>query len=128
MSFACGHRYAGVQNDTNTVMILSVHISWAFFIYNQAFIGLCSELHSSLPLPPSAQNCFPLQVTKSLLSGHVKPMPKHDKKNLGGGFKHCVIFAPIWRIFFFLTNLFQRGWFNHQLVLRMAWERARLHR
>ena len=36
-------------------------------------------------------------------------------KNLGGGFKYFFIFIPTWGRFpFWLINIFQMGWFNHQ--------------
>ena len=35
-------------------------------------------------------------------------------ENLGGGFKHFLIFIPIWGNDPIFTNIFQMGWFNHQ--------------
>ena len=34
---------------------------------------------------------------------------------LGGGFKYFFTFTPIWGKIPILTNMFQRGWLNHQL-------------
>ena len=40
---------------------------------------------------------------------------KNWKGELGGGFKHFVMFTPTSAKIPNLTNIFQMGWFNHQL-------------
>ena len=38
-----------------------------------------------------------------------------------GGFKYFVMFTPTWTNWSNLTNIFQRRWFNHQLVHHVQW-------
>ena len=37
--------------------------------------------------------------------------------HLGAGFKHVLVSPPTWGNDEMLTNLFQMGWLNHQLVM-----------
>ena len=43
-----------------------------------------------------------------------------DFEHLGGGFKYVYVYPDLekWSI---LTNIFQLGWFNHQLVFQLGW-------
>ena len=40
---------------------------------------------------------------------------KNDKSTNRWWFQTCLIFIPTWGRLPFLTNIFQMGWFNHQL-------------
>ena len=42
---------------------------------------------------------------------------KIRRVHLGGGFKLFFMFTPTWGKIPILTNIFQLGWFNHQLVM-----------
>ena len=50
-------------------------------------------------------------------------LEKKMLEKLGGGFKYVLFFTPkIGEDESILTNMFQRGWFNHQLERNFYWQ------